>query len=73
MAVVDVTVERVTFIDPEHAEVSVGIWMAGNPSPMLLPGQAVVVDGTWLVSRDTLAWFAGHARQFRRRPGQPWG
>ena len=69
MVVVDITVERVTFVDPEHAEVSIGIWMAGNPSPMLFPGHAVVVDGTWRVSRDTLAWFAGHARQFRRPPG----
>jgi hypothetical protein len=71
MTVVDVTVERINFLDPEHAEVSIGIWMAGNPSPMLLPGQAVVVDGTWRVSRDTLAWFAGQTRQFRSPPGRP--
>jgi hypothetical protein len=53
--------------------VTIGVWMAGNPSPMLLPGRAVVVDGTWRVSRDTLAWFANQARQFRRPPGRPWG
>jgi hypothetical protein len=73
MTVVDITVERVGFLDPEHAEVTIGVWMAGNPSPMLLPGRAVVVDGTWRVSRDTLAWFANQAQQFRRPPGRPWG
>jgi Clp amino terminal domain, pathogenicity island component/ClpX C4-type zinc finger len=64
----DVTVERVRFLDDDEAEVSLGIWMAGSGAPMIQPAHAVVVDGTWKVSRETLEYYASQARQFRRPP-----
>jgi hypothetical protein len=64
----DVTVERVRFLDESEAEVSLGIWLAGSPQPMLQPAHAVIVDGTWRVSRASVEYFAGQARQFRRPP-----
>jgi hypothetical protein len=64
----DVTVERVRFLDESEAEVNLGIWLAGNPQPMLQPGHAVLQDGTWKVSRATIEQFAAQARQFRRPP-----
>ncbi len=72
MVVNDVTVERVSFVDPDLADVSIGIWPAGSVQPMLMPGRAVFVDGVWKVSRATLAWFAQQSRVFRRPPG-PFG
>jgi hypothetical protein len=71
MVVNDVTVERVAFVDPDEAEVGIGMWMAGNPQPMVLPGRAVLVDGEWKVSGTTVAWFAQQSRMFRRPPFPP--
>ena len=33
--------------------ISLGIWIAGNTEPMVQPGHAVLVDGTWKVSKTT--------------------
>jgi hypothetical protein len=64
----DVTVERVRFLDQSEAEVSLGIWLAGNPQPLPQPAHAVLEDGTWKVSRATIEQSAALARQFRRPP-----
>jgi ATP-dependent Clp protease ATP-binding subunit ClpC len=64
----DQTVERVRFLDEDSAEVSYGIWMPGNPQPMLFPVHAVREDGIWKVSRSAVEHFARLAEQFRR-PG----
>ncbi len=56
---VDVTVERVRFVDEHTAEVSLGVWMPGNTtSPMIQPARAVEIEGAWKVSRDTVVRFA---------------
>jgi Clp amino terminal domain, pathogenicity island component/ClpX C4-type zinc finger len=60
----DQTVERVRFLAEDDAEVSVGIWLAGNPQPMLQPAHAVREDGTWKVSRSSVSRFADQARPF---------
>jgi hypothetical protein len=64
----DVTVERVRFLDQSEAEVTLGIWLAGNPQPVMQPAHAVLQDGTWKVSRATIDQFALQARPFRRPP-----
>jgi hypothetical protein len=64
----DVTVERVRFLDGDEAEVSLGIWMAGNPQPLLQSAHAVREQGTWKVSRATVEFYAAQAIQFRRPP-----
>ena len=66
VALSDQTVERVRFPEETTADVSLGIWLPGNPQPMLVPVQAVCEDGTWKVSRSTVDHFANLARQFRR-------
>jgi hypothetical protein len=63
----DVTVERVRFLDGDEAEVSLGIWIAGNPQPLLQSAHAVREQGTWKVSRATVEFYAAQASQFRRR------
>ncbi len=68
VAVSDITVERVRFLDEDEAEVSLGIWIAGNQQPMLQPAHAVIEGGTWKVRRSTVEHFARQARQFRRPP-----
>lgn len=60
----DQTVERVRFLDETEAEVSVGIWLAGNPQPMIQPAHAVLEDGTWKVSRGSMQHYAQQARPF---------
>jgi hypothetical protein len=67
----DQTVERVRFLDADEAEVSVGIWLVGNPQPMILPAHAIREDGTWKVSRSTLQQIAQQAQMFRRPPPGP--
>jgi hypothetical protein len=64
MVVVDVTVERVEFIEPTMADVGLGIWLSGNTQPMVMPARSVLVDGVWKVSRETVAHFAQQARMF---------
>ncbi len=64
----DQTVERVRFFDESEAEVSFGIWLPGNPQPMLFPVHAVCEDGTWNVARSAVQHFAQLAQQYRR-PG----
>jgi hypothetical protein len=65
----DVTVERVRFLDGDEAEVSLGIWMAGSPQPLLQSAHAVrEEDGNWKVSRATVEFYAAQASQFRRPP-----
>ena len=64
MVVIDVTVERVEFIEPTMADVGLGIWLAGNTQPMVMPARALLVDGVWKVSRETVAHFAQQARMF---------
>jgi hypothetical protein len=64
----DQTVERVRFLDETEAEVSLGIWLAGNPQPMLQPAHAVLEDNTWKVRRSSVEHFAQLARPFRRPP-----
>jgi hypothetical protein len=64
MVVNDVTVERVVFVEPDLAEVGIGIWLANNQQPMVMPGRAVLVDGVWKVSRATVSYFAQQARMF---------
>ena len=58
----DVSIERVRFVEADEAEVGLGLWMAGNPAPMVQPAHAVRVDGTWKVSRDTIQRLAAQAR-----------
>ena len=65
----DQTVERVRFLDESDAEVSLGIWLAGNPQPILQPVHALLEDGTWKVSRSSLRYFAQQARPFLPPPG----
>jgi hypothetical protein len=60
----DQTVERVRFLGDDEAEVSVGIWLAGNPQPMIQPAHAVREGGTWKVSRSSVSRFAEQARPF---------
>jgi hypothetical protein len=60
----DQTVERVRFLGEDEAEVSVGIWLAGNPQPMIQPAHAVREGGTWKVSRSSVSRFADQARPF---------
>jgi hypothetical protein len=60
----DVTVERVRFLDEDDAEVSLGFWLPGNPSPMSMPAHAVLQDGTWKVSRSTIEQFGRQAQGF---------
>jgi hypothetical protein len=67
-AVSDITVERVRFLDEDEAEVSLGIWIAGNQQPVLQPARAALEGGTWKVRRSTVEYFAQQARQFRRPP-----
>ena len=67
----DRTVERVRFLDETEAEVSVGIWLAGTPQPMIQPAHAVRQDGTWKVSRSSLQHFAQQAGPCLRRPPAP--
>jgi Clp amino terminal domain, pathogenicity island component len=64
----DVTVEHVRFVDVDEAEVSLGIWIAGNTAPMVQPARAVLVDGTWKVSRSTVSHYARLAQQFAPPP-----
>jgi hypothetical protein len=64
----DITVEKVRFVDVDEAEVSLGIWIAGNTAPMVQPAHAVLVDGTWKVSRSTVSHYARLAQQFSRPP-----
>jgi len=64
----DITVERVEFVDETEAEVSLGIWFAGRSSPVTMPAHAVLQDGTWKVSRETIEQSAAQARQLRRPP-----
>jgi hypothetical protein len=64
----DQTVERVRFVDETTAEVSLGLWMPGNPQPMLFPVHAVCEAGTWKVARSTVEHFARLGQSFRR-PG----
>jgi hypothetical protein len=58
----DVSIERVRFIDVDEAEVGLGLWMAGNSTPMVQAAHAVRVDGTWKVSRATVERLAAQAR-----------
>jgi hypothetical protein len=67
MVASDQTVERVRFLDESTADVSYGIWLPGNPQPMLFPVQAVREDGTWKVARSAVEHFARLAQQFRPR------
>ena len=71
MVVNDVTVERIVFVDPDVADVGIGIWLANSQQPMMVPGRAVFVDGVWKVNRATVAHFAQQARMFRRPPFAP--
>jgi hypothetical protein len=57
----DITVERVRFVDAEEAEVDLAIWVAGATTPTRERGHAVLVDGDWRVSRETLCRFAERA------------
>jgi hypothetical protein len=62
----DITVEQVRFLDEAEAEVSLGFWMAGSPSPLLMPARAVLHEGDWKVSRSTIEQFAQLAQTHRR-------
>jgi hypothetical protein len=64
----DVTVERVRFLDDAEADVSLGFWMPGSSSPMVMPAHAVLQDGTWKVSRSTIEHFAQLAQVHRPPP-----
>jgi hypothetical protein len=64
----DITVERVRFLDDAEADVSLGFWMSGSPSPTVLPARAVLQDGTWKVSRSTIEQYAAQARALRPPP-----
>jgi len=64
----DITVERVEFVDEFEAEVSLGIWFAGRSSPVAMRAHAVLRDGMWKVSRETIEQSAAQARQLRRPP-----
>jgi hypothetical protein len=66
MAVNDVTVERLHFVDETEAEVGLGFWMAGSTTPVVMPGSAVFADGDWRVSRSTIVQFASLTQQHRR-------
>jgi hypothetical protein len=68
VAVNDITVERVRFVDTDEAEVGLGLWMTGSTAPMMQPAHAVLEDGTWKVSRGTVEHFARLAQQFARPP-----
>jgi hypothetical protein len=59
---VDVTIERLRFIDPDEAELTLGIWLPGNfTTPMMQPAHAVRLNGSWKVSRDTMTRLANLA------------
>jgi hypothetical protein len=64
----DVTVERVRFVDEAEADVSLGFWMPGSTSPIVMPAHAVLQDGTWKVSRSTIEHFAQLGQAPRRPP-----
>ena len=56
--VVDVTLERIEFLDDEDADVTLAFWFAGSSAPMMVPARAVLRAGTWQVSRETMEQLA---------------
>jgi hypothetical protein len=58
-AVNDITVGQVRFLDEHEAEVTLEIWWAGSVAPFVQYGHAVLLEGTWKVSRATVCHFAG--------------
>jgi hypothetical protein len=47
-------VDSVTIVDATHADVRYTILHGGSPQYSMMPGQAIKIDGTWMVSRETL-------------------
>ena len=58
--VVDVTLERVEFVDDSEADVTLGFWLGNSSAPMMVSARALLRDGTWKVSRETVEEFLGH-------------
>ena len=48
-----VTVEEITFVDPEHAAVWFSILVNGSPVLSRHRGDAVLVEGEWMMARST--------------------
>ncbi len=48
-----VTVDELIFVDPEHAAVWFSIFINGSPVLSRHRGDAVLVDGEWMMARST--------------------
>jgi hypothetical protein len=53
-------VDSIEVIDAAHADVRYTILWDGTPQYAFQPGQAVKIDGTWMVSRDTVCALLAH-------------
>jgi hypothetical protein len=47
-------VDSVTIVDATHADVRYTILFDGVPNFSMMPGQAIKIDGKWMVTRDTV-------------------
>jgi len=47
-------VDSVTIIDATHADVRYTVLFDGRPQFSMVPGQAIKIDGRWMVSRETV-------------------
>ena len=48
-----VTVDEIIFVDPEHAAVWFSIFVNGSPVLSRHRGDAVLVEGEWMMARST--------------------
>jgi len=59
---VDVTLDRLRFLDVDEAEITLGIWLPGNlTAPMQQSGHVVLIEGEWKISQATMLRLAGMA------------
>jgi hypothetical protein len=53
-------VDSVTMIDDTHADVRYTILHGGQPQFSMMPGQAIRIDGKWMVTRETVCELLTH-------------